>query len=156
LDNGLTIILAENNTKPRVQTLIANKAGSSSDPSEHTGLAHYLEHMLFKGTDRYGSLDFEKEKVLLAEIDALYEQYNSTTDENERKSIYAEIDRVSGEAAKFAIANEYDKMLQGIGAQGTNAFTSFERTVYVNDIPSNQINTWLDIESERFRNQGLR
>jgi predicted Zn-dependent peptidase len=156
LENGLTVILAENKTKPRVQTLIATKAGSSSDPADNTGLAHYLEHMLFKGTDTYGTLDFEKEKVLLDEIDELYEQYNSTKDEAKRKEIYQEIDRVSGEAAKYAIANEYDKMLQGIGASGTNAFTSFERTVYVNDIPANQINTWLDIEAERFRKPVLR
>ncbi len=156
MENGLTVILAPNHTKPRVQTLIATKAGSSSDPSSNTGLAHYLEHMLFKGTDKYGALDYEKEKVLLKQVDELYEQYNSTKDEAERKHIYHLIDSVSGEAAKFAIANEYDRMLQGIGAQGTNAFTSFERTVYVNDVPANQINTWLDIEAERFRNPILR
>lgn len=156
LENGLTVILAKNSTKPRVQTLIATKAGSSSDPAENTGLAHYLEHMLFKGTDKYGSLDFEKEQKLLTQIDALYELHNSTRDEAKRKKIYAQIDSVSGEAAKFAIANEYDKMLQGIGAQGTNAFTSFERTVYVNDIPANQVSTWIDIEAERFRKPILR
>jgi predicted Zn-dependent peptidase len=156
LDNGLTVILAPNHTKPRVQTLIATKAGSSSDPSTNTGLAHYLEHMLFKGTDKYGSLDFEKEQALLSQIDALYDQYNHTKDEAERKHIYHIIDSVSGEAAKYAIANEYDRMLQGVGAQGTNAFTSFERTVYVNDVPANQIHTWLDIEAERFRNPILR
>ncbi|MFT5056908.1 MAG: putative Zn-dependent peptidase, partial [Pseudoalteromonas distincta] len=156
LSNGLTVVLAENSAKPRVQTLIATKAGSSSDPAENTGLAHYLEHMLFKGTDKYGSLDFKKEKVYLDQIDALYEKYNQTEDEAKRSEIYKEIDRVSGEAAKYAIANEYDKMLQGIGAQGTNAFTSFERTVYVNDVPSNQVSTWIDIEAERFRNPILR
>jgi predicted Zn-dependent peptidase len=156
LKNGLTVVLAQNSTKPRVQTLIATKAGSSSDPAENTGLAHYLEHMLFKGTDKYGSLDFEKEKVYLDQIDVLYEKYNQTKDESQRTEIYKEIDKVSGKAAKFSIANEYDKMLQGIGAQGTNAFTSFERTVYVNDVPSNQVSTWLDIEAERFRNPILR
>ncbi len=156
LDNGLTVILAKNSQKPRVQTLIATKAGSSSDPADNTGLAHYLEHMLFKGTDRYGSLDFSKEKIYLDQIDNLYEQYNKTTDVEKRKKIYKKIDQVSGEAAKFAIANEYDRMLQGIGAKGTNAFTSFERTVYVNDIPANQINNWLTIEAERFRNPILR
>lgn len=156
LDNGLTVILSQNIEKPRVQTLIATKAGSSSDPAENTGLAHYLEHMLFKGTDVYGSLDYEKEKVLLKQVDALYEEYNHTSDETVRKEIYRQIDSVSGEAAKYAIANEYDRMLQGIGASGTNAFTSFERTVYVNDVPANQINAWLDVEAERFRNPILR
>ena len=156
LKNGLTVILTVNKEKPRIQTIIATKAGSKTDPSNHTGLAHYLEHMLFKGTDKYGSLDWEKEKIYLAQVDELYEQYNSTKDEAARKEIYHAIDSVSGLAAKFAIANEYDKMMAMIGAQGTNAFTSFEQTAYINDIPSNQIDRWLAIEAERFRNPVLR
>lgn len=156
LNNGLTIILSPNKSTPRIQTLIATKAGSKSDPADNTGLAHYLEHMLFKGTDKYGSLDFAKEKIYLDQIDALYEKYNHENNEALRKSIYREIDSVSGIAAKYAIANEYDKLLQSIGATGTNAFTSFEQTVYVNDIPSNEVDKWLSIEAERFRNPILR
>lgn len=156
LKNGLTVILSENKETPRIQTIIATKAGSKTDPSSHTGLAHYLEHMLFKGTDKYGSLNWKKEKPLLDKIDALYEAYNSTTNEIRRKNLYREIDSVSGEAAKFAIANEYDKMMSMLGAQGTNAFTSFEQTAYINDIPANQIDRWLAIEAERFRNPVLR
>jgi predicted Zn-dependent peptidase len=156
LQNGLTVILSENHSTPRIQTIIGTKAGSKSDPAEHTGLAHYLEHMLFKGTDKYGSLNWEKEKVLLNVIDDLYEQYNSTKDETQRKEIYKEIDSVSGEASKYAIANEYDKLSAMIGAKGTNAFTSFEKTAYINDIPTNQIDRWLAIEAERFRNPILR
>jgi len=156
LKNGLTVILSPNKTTPRIQTLIATKAGSKSDPSDNTGLAHYLEHMLFKGTDKYGTLDFAKEKVYLDQVDALYEKYNHETDEAKRKKIYHEIDSVSGLAAKYAIANEYDKLVQSIGATGTNAFTSFEQTVYVNDIPSNEVSKWLTIEAERFRNPILR
>lgn len=156
LKNGLTVILSVNKEKPRLQTIIATKAGSKTDPSDHTGLAHYLEHMLFKGTDKYGSLDWNTEKVLLDKIDALYEDYNSTTDEKKRNSIYHDIDSVSGVAAKYAIANEYDKMTAMIGARGTNAFTDFEQTAYINDIPSNQIDAWLAIEAERFRNPVLR
>jgi predicted Zn-dependent peptidase len=152
LKNGMTIILSVNKNEPRLQTVIATKAGSTTDPANHTGLAHYLEHMLFKGTDKYGSLDWNKEKPLLDEIDNLYERYNSTTNEDERKEIYKQIDSMSGIAAKFAIANEYDKMMSLLGAKGTNAFTSNEVTAYVNDIPSNQIEKWLTVESERFRN----
>jgi predicted Zn-dependent peptidase len=156
LKNGLTVILAENHKEPRIQTYIATKAGSKNDPADNTGLAHYLEHMLFKGTDKYGTKDWAKEKVQLDKIDALYEQYNKTTDENKRKQIYRAIDSVSGVASQFAIANEYDKLMQGIGAQGTNAFTSLEQTVYVNDIPQNNLNKWISIEAERFRNPILR
>ncbi len=156
LNNGLTVMMAVNKKQPRIQTYIATKAGSKNDPSDNTGLAHYLEHMLFKGTDKYGTKDWAKEKEQLDKIDALYEQYNKTTDEAKRKNIYHLIDSVSGVASKFAIANEYDKLMQGIGAQGTNAFTSLEQTVYVNDIPENNLNKWLEIEAERFRNPILR
>ena len=156
LQNGLTVMISVNKVEPRVQTYIATKAGSKNDPSDNTGLAHYLEHLLFKGTDKYGTKDWAKEKVQLDKIDALYEQYNKTTDEKKRKEIYHKIDSVSGVASQFAIANEYDKMLSTIGAQGTNAFTSLEQTVYVNDIPQNQIENWLNIEAERFRAPVLR
>lgn len=153
LDNGLKVYLSVYKDAPRVQTYIAVRAGSKNDPSDATGLAHYLEHMLFKGTDKYGSLDYEKESVLLDQIEALYEEYRQVPmeDESNRNRIWAQIDSVSGEAAKFAIANEYDKMISGIGAKGTNAYTSAESTVYVNDIPSNQLEKWLAIEAERFR-----
>jgi predicted Zn-dependent peptidase len=156
LPNGLTVILSVNKDQPRVQTLVATKAGSKNDPSDNTGLAHYLEHMLFKGTDQYGSLDFAKEKIYLDQIDALYELYNKTMDDVKRRQIYRQIDSISGLASKFSIANEFDKMCQGIGAQGTNAFTSVEQTVYVNDIPSNRVHQWLEIEAERYRNPILR
>jgi predicted Zn-dependent peptidase len=156
LANGLKVYLSVYKDAPRIQTYIATKAGSKSDPADATGLAHYLEHLLFKGTDKYGSLDYAKEKVELEKIEALYESYRATKDEAKRKSMYHQIDSISGVAAKYAIANEYDKMLSSIGATGTNAFTSFEQTVYVNDIPSNQLEKWLTIESERFRNPVLR
>lgn len=156
LENGLTVIISVNKKEPRIQTLIAVKAGSKNDPATNTGLAHYLEHMLFKGTDRYGSLNWDAEKKELDVIEDLYDQYNRTTDPAARKRIYRMIDSVSGIAARYAIANEYDKMVGSIGATGTNAFTSFEETVYMNDIPSNQLNKWLMIEGERFRNPVFR
>lgn len=156
LKNGLTVILSPTKKEPRIQTFIATKAGSKTDPSDHTGLAHYLEHMLFKGTDQFGSKDWVKEKPLLDKIDALYERYNQTTDEAKRKEIYKEIDKVSGEASQYAIANEYDKMLAGMGADGSNAFTSFEQTVYTEDIPANVTDKFLAVQSERFREPVLR
>ncbi|MEO6548498.1 MAG: insulinase family protein [Ferruginibacter sp.] len=156
LKNGLTVILSTTNKDPRIQCYIATKAGSKTDPADHTGLAHYLEHMLFKGTDKFGSLDWTKEKPVLDKINALYEQYNHTTDSAQRKSIYHAIDSVSGKAASLAIANEYDKMMSSMGAQGTNAFTSFEQTVYTDDVPSNSADKYLKVQSERFRNPQFR
>jgi predicted Zn-dependent peptidase len=156
LKNGLTVILSPTNKDPRIQCYVATKAGSKTDPSTNTGLAHYLEHMLFKGTDKFGSLDWAKEKPELDKIDALYEEYNHTTDTEKRKEIYHRIDSVSGVASKFAIANEYDKMMSSMGAQGTNAFTSFEQTVYTDDVPANAIDKYLKVQGERFRNPILR
>lgn len=156
LDNGLTVILSPSHQKPRIQCYVAVKAGSKTDPTTHTGLAHYLEHMLFKGTDKFGTLDWAKEKPLIDKITELYEGYNKTTDEAKRKEIYSQIDKVSGEAAKYAIANEYDKLMANMGATGTNAFTSFEQTVYTDDIPSNAIDKYLAVQGERFRHPVFR
>lgn len=156
LKNGLKVYLSVYKNAPRIQTYIAVKAGSKNDPANATGLAHYLEHMVFKGTDVYGTKDFQKENAEITKIENLYETYRQTKDDAARKKIYHQIDSISGVAATYAIANEYDKMLAGIGATGTNAFTSFDQTVYVNDIPSNQIDNWLKIESERFRKPVLR
>lgn len=156
LKNGLTVILSPTKKDPRIQAYVATKAGSKTDPKTNTGLAHYLEHMLFKGTDKYGSLDWSKEKVELDKIDALYEQYNKTKDENQRKAIYKKIDSVSGVASKFAIANEYDKMMSAMGAQGTNAWTNFEETVYTDDVPASSLDKYLAVQAERFRNPILR
>tara|TARA_B100001109_G_scaffold255883_1_gene262146 strand:- start:8347 stop:11283 length:2937 start_codon:yes stop_codon:yes gene_type:complete len=156
LENGLKVYLSVNDEAPRVQTSIAVRAGSKNDPATATGLAHYLEHMLFKGTDMYGTTDFSKEGPLLDQIDSLYEVYRGTKDEAERKALYAQIDSISLIASTFAIANEYDKMVSEMGAKGTNAYTSQERTVYVNDIPTNQLEKWLNVEAERFRSPQMR
>jgi len=156
LKNGLSVILSVNKKEPRIAALMPVRAGSKTDPANHTGLAHYLEHMMFKGTDQFGSLDWSKERPLLDSIDGLYEQYNHATDTTERAAIYRNIDKVSGEAAKFAIANEYDKMMSAMGGQGTNAFTSVEQTVYTEDIPSTSIDKFLALQAERFRNPVFR
>lgn len=156
LKNGLTVILSPTHKEPRIQFYFATKAGSKTDPADHTGLAHYLEHMMFKGTQHYGSLDWNKEKPYLGKIDTLYELYNHTTDETKRKIIYHLIDSVSGLASKFSIANEYDKMMSSIGAQGTNAFTSYEQTVYTEDVPANSVDKFLKVQAERFRDPVFR
>ena len=156
LKNGLTVILSPTSKDPRIQCYVATKAGSKTDPATNTGLAHYLEHMLFKGTDKFGSLDWAKEKPELDKIDALYEAYNKTTDAEIRKTIYHRIDSISGVASKYSIANEYDKMMSSMGAQGTNAFTSFEQTVYTDDVPAGAIDKYLAVQGERFRNPILR
>lgn len=156
LANGLTVILSPNHKEPRVAVRIAVRAGSNTDPRDHTGLAHYLEHLLFKGTQEFGSLDWQKEKPYLDKIEALYEQYNHTTDTLQRKRIYRKIDSVSGVASHYAIANEYDKMMADIGSQNSNAHTSVEETVYEEDIPANAMDKFLAVQAERFRDPVFR
>ena len=152
LENGLKVYMSVNKDEPRLQTYIAVRAGGKDDPADNTGLAHYLEHMMFKGTRILGTRDFAKERPLLEEIENLFEQYRTLTDPKEREALYAKIDAVSYEASKIAIPNEYDKLMSVIGSQGSNAFTSEDVTCYIEEIPSNQIENWARIQADRFMN----
>ena len=156
LDNGLKVYMSVNKETPRLQTYIAVKVGSKNDPHETTGLSHYLEHLMFKGSESFGTSDYEAEKPLLDSIRALFEVYRTKTDPAERISLYHKIDSISYEASKIAIPNEYDKLMSIIGASGTNAFTSNDMTVYTEDIPSNEIDNWAKIEADRFRHPVIR
>lgn len=156
LDNGLKIYMNVNRQEPRIQTYIAVRVGGKNDPAETTGLAHYFEHLMFKGTSNFGTSDYQAEKPMLDEIEALFETYRKTVDEDERASIYKRIDSISYEASKIAIPNEYDKLMALIGASGTNAFTSQDMTVYVENIPSNQTDNWARIQADRFKNPVIR
>jgi len=150
LDNGLQVYLTENHEKPRFYAEISVRAGSNHDPAESTGLAHYLEHLLFKGTQKIGTLDYEKEHQHIKNIEALYEKHFSETDEAKRKEIYAEINREAQLAAQYSIPNELDNLYKSMGGTGVNAHTWFEETVYKVDLPSNRVRHWAEIEAERF------
>ncbi len=156
LRNGLHVYLSVYKDEPRFQSMIGVKAGSKTDPSDATGLAHYLEHMLFKGTDKFGTKDYALEKPLLDSIYNLYDIYGNTKDSLQRIAIYHQIDSVSGEASKYAIPNELDKLMATMGVEGSNAFTSVEQTVYVNDVPSNYLEPFLTVSAERFRKPVMR
>jgi len=156
LDNGLKVYLSKNTDEPKIQTYIAVRAGSNYDPKESTGLAHYLEHMVFKGTHEIGTADWEEEKGHLEKIADLYEQHRAEQDPAKKLALYKQIDEASLEASNHSIANEYDKMISSLGAEGTNAHTWFEETVYKNKIPANELEKWLTVESERFSELVLR
>ena len=156
LDNGLKVYLSQNSDEPKIQTYIAVRAGSNYDPKESTGLAHYLEHMVFKGTHKVGTVDWETEKTYLDKIASLYEQHRAEKDADKKLALYKEIDKVSLEASNYSIANEYDKMTASLGATGTNAYTWFEQTVYTNKIPANELDKWVNLEAERFGTLVLR
>ena len=150
LPNGLTVYLSPNHEVPRIAAYIAVRAGSTMDPADSTGLAHYLEHMNFKGTSTIGTLDYEKEKPHLDRITDLYERHFRAKDPAERERIYKEIDKENIEAEKYEVPNEISKIYKRLGFKGLNAFTSNEETVYVVDLPSNRAEAWAKLESERF------
>jgi predicted Zn-dependent peptidase len=156
LSNGLKVFLTVNKDAPRIQTFIPVLAGAKFDPAENTGLAHYFEHLMFKGTERFGTMDFEAERPYLEKIEELFEVFIRTTDEDERRAIYRVIDSVSFEASKFAISNEYATLMSVIGARGTNAYASMDITCYMDEIPSNQIENWAKINADRFANAVIR
>lgn len=156
LPNGLKIFMDENHDRPRIQTLIPVKVGGKNDPAETTGLAHYFEHMMFKGTEKFGTRDYSAEKPLLDRIETLFETYRATTDSAQRAAIYHLIDSISYEASKYAIPNEYDKLMAAIGAMGTNAYTSEDVTCYTEDIPANVVELWAQVQSDRIAHPVLR
>ncbi len=150
LSNGLTVYLSPNTQTPRVAANIAVRAGSKNDPADSTGMAHYLEHMLFKGTRALGTLDDAKEAPHLERILALYEKHFQAADPGERARIYKEIDAENIAASEYAVPNELSKVYAQLGIHGVNAYTSDEQTVYVGDFPSNRAEAWATVEVERF------
>jgi predicted Zn-dependent peptidase len=156
LDNGLKVYLSPYAEEPRIQTYVSVRVGSMNDPAETTGLAHYFEHLMFKGTSNFGTTDWAKEKLLLDKIEALFEVYRKETDPVKRTQIYKQIDSISYIASTIAIPNEYDKIMTAIGSNGTNAFTSNDYTSYIENIPSNQLKNWAKIQAERFGDPVIR
>ena len=156
LDNGLKVYMTVNEETPRIQASIAVKVGGKNDPAQTTGLAHYFEHLMFKGTESFGTQNYEAEKPLLDEIERQFEIYRNTTNKYEREDIYRVIDSLSYVASQYAIPNEYDKLMSTIGSNMTNAYTSFDETVYIEDIPANQIENWAKIQADRFANNVIR
>jgi len=156
LDNGLKVYLSVFPEEPRIQTYVTVRVGSKNDPAETTGLAHYFEHLMFKGTSTFGTLDWEKEKPLLDQIEQLFEVYRLETDPAIRAELYRQIDSISYLASTLAIANEYDRLMTAIGSTGTNAATANDFTFYIENIPSNQLRNWAMIQAERFSDPVLR
>jgi predicted Zn-dependent peptidase len=156
MPNGLRVFMSVNKDRPRIQTYIAVRAGGKNDPAETTGLAHYFEHLMFKGTEQFGTQNYAAEKPMLDAIEQLFETYRMTSDSLQRAQIYHQIDSISYQASLIAIPNEYDKLMSLIGAKGTNAYTSQDVTCYTEDIPSNQIENWAKIQGDRFLHPVLR
>jgi len=156
LDNGLTVILNEDHSQPTVFGCVVVRAGSKDDPEDATGLAHYMEHVMFKGTQELGTEDWENEKPHYLKIIDLYEVLRSTNDPDKKKEIYNQINDESILAGQYAIPNEFSNMVQGIGGTGLNAGTSYDFTMYYNAFPPFQVRKWLDLYAHRFVNPVFR
>ncbi|MBR1877937.1 MAG: insulinase family protein [Paludibacteraceae bacterium] len=156
LDNGLTVLLWEDHDQPDVFGITVTRAGSIDEPETATGLAHYLEHMLFKGTDRIGALDWEKEKPHYEHIIALYDTLAMTDDPKEREVIQLKINEQSRISAQFNATDEFSNLIQSIGGEDLNAATSYDMTYYHNRFPSYQMERWLTLYADRLTNPVFR
>ncbi len=147
LNNGLTVWLNEDHSKPRVFGVVAVKAGARDCPD--TGIAHYFEHIMFKGTDKIGTIDYKSEKVFLDSIAIKYDELAATKDNIQRVEIQKEINRLSICAAEYAIPNEFSKLISEYGGNGLNAYTNQDGTIYQNTFSPQYIEQWAELNSER-------
>jgi len=152
LENGFTVFLNEDPTASKVFGAVMVNAGSKNESPDATGMAHYLEHLLFKGTDKLGTTDYQKEKPYLDSIVVLYDQLAATSIPEEKMAIQKSINNLAVKASAYGLPNEFDKLLKSIGGTEMNAFTSPDMTFYHNSFPAHEINKWLDIYSARFQN----
>ena len=154
LSNGLTVWLNEDHTQPKVFGALVVKAGAKDCPN--TGIAHYLEHVLFKGTQRIGTIDYEAEKVWLDSISMKYNELSQTKDAGQRLAIQRDISRLSQQASDYAIPNEFDRLISKYGGSALNAFTSWDVTQYHNTFSPQFLEQWCELNSERMINPVFR
>ena len=154
LKNGLTVWLNEDHSQPKVYGAVVVKAGAKDCPN--TGIAHYLEHVLFKGTQKIGTVDYEAERVWLDSISAKYNELSETKDATRRLAIQQDISRLSQRAADYAIPNEFDRLISRYGGSGLNASTSYDVTEYHNTFAPQFLEQWCWLNSERMLNPVFR
>ncbi|MEZ0371522.1 MAG: M16 family metallopeptidase [Candidatus Sericytochromatia bacterium] len=156
LPNGLNVYLSRNPLEPRFYAQVVVNAGGKMDPDEATGIAHYLEHMLFKGTDEIGTADFAQEKTLQDQIVATYDKLFAETDAAKRTVLLKQINDLTVKSSQYAIPGELDSLYSRLGGEGLNAFTSNEETAYLVSLPKNRLEQWAMVESERFKDPVFR
>ncbi len=156
LPNGLTVMLWEDHEASDVYGEVVVRAGSIDEPKEYTGLAHYLEHVLFKGTQTIGALDWEKEKPIYDSIVDLYDKFSDSTDPGEREALTQQINELSIRASKYGATDDFSNLVEAIGGTGLNATTAYDRTNYFNSFPASQMERWLKLYSDRLINPVFR
>ena len=154
LKNGLTVWLNEDHSQPKVYGALVVRAGAKDCPD--TGIAHYLEHVLFKGTEKIGTVDYAQEKVWLDSIAARYDELSATKDAARRLQLQHDISRLSQRAADYAIPNEFDRLISKYGGSQLNASTSWDRTEYHNTFAPQFLEQWCELNSERMLNPVFR
>ena len=147
LSNGMTVWLNEDHSQPKVFGAVVVRAGAKDCPN--TGIAHYFEHIMFKGTDRLGTIDYAAEKPLLDSISAQYDLLSQTKDDAERSRIQLKINELSVVAADFSIPNEFNRLISKYGGSGLNAGTGYDMTYYHNEFLPHFIEQWCWLNSER-------
>lgn len=161
LANGLTVLLVERHSSPTVAAYISFRVGAVNEKSQQRGIAHMLEHMLFKGTTTLGTRDFEAELPLLqqieetgAEIDHLRTQADINNEALERLRV--RLRQLQQEHRKLVVKDEFSRIYAEQGGVGFNAFTSKDQTSYLINLPANKLELWAAIESDRLRNAVFR
>ena len=154
LKNGLTVWLNEDHSQPKVFGAVVVKAGAKD--CLDTGIAHYFEHMMFKGTDKIGTVDYDAEKMLLDSIALKYDELAATEDEAARSQIQKEINELSIRSSDYVIPNEFNRLISKYGGSGLNAATSYDATIYFNTFSPQYMSQWAEINSERLLNPVFR
>ncbi|MGC2194084.1 MAG: pitrilysin family protein, partial [Terriglobales bacterium] len=162
LSNGLTVVILERPEAPVFSFFTHVDAGSVQDPMGKTGLAHMFEHMAFKGTDKIGTTDYPAEKAALAKVEVAYASYITERDQrigrdkNKLKELEKAWKDAVGEAQKYVKPNEFGEIVEREGGEGMNANTSDDETNYFYSFPTNRLELWAYLESERFLHPVMR
>ena len=143
----LKVWLNEDHSQPKVFGAVVVKAGAKDCPN--TGIAHYFEHIMFKGTDRIGTIDYQAEKPWLDSISAQYDLLSQTHDEAKRTKIQQHINELSLKASDYVIPNEFNRLISKYGGSGLNAGTGYDETFYFNSFLPQYMEQWCWLNSER-------
>ena len=153
LDNGMKFIVLENHEAPVVSFTTYADVGGVDEPDGKTGVAHFLEHLAFKGTKEIGTTNYKAEKPLLNRLDRLFEQIKAAKAAGKEKEVarlQEEFAKVQARAVKYVNQNELGQIVETAGGKGLNAVTSADYTMYFYSFPANKLELWMSLESERF------
>ncbi len=162
LPNGLTVIICRRPEAPVFSFFTLVDAGSAQDPLHETGLAHMMEHMAFKGTPNIGTTDYAKEKVALEKVEQTYAAYEDERvkrvgrDPQKLAQLQKAWEDARKDADQYVIKNQFGEIVESHGGVGMNAFTDYDETAYMYSMPSNMIQLWAALESDRFANPVMR